>query len=123
MKDLNLKVMSLRIERQFLTFTYILQMSQAQIPRYSLQGLLSFNVSISNAVSQVNVVVKAGGIEQKRYSFTNQPIHAIQEVIHGQEGIKAGSNVIEFEIVDTPMTETGIIKISDVVLYYYTWPM
>ena len=67
--------------------------------------------------------MKAGGIEQKRYSFTNQPIHAIQEVIHGQEGIKAGSNVIEFEIVDTPMTETGIIKISDVVLYYYTWPM
>lgn len=85
-------------------------------------GVLSFNISISNAASQVNLVVKAGGIELKRYSFTNQPIHAMQEVFYGQGGLKAGRNVIEFEIVDTPMTETGVIKISDAIVYYSTWP-
>jgi hypothetical protein len=52
----------------------------------------------------------------------NQPIHAIQEVLGtAQGGLKAGRNVIEFEIVDTPMTETGVIKISDAVVYYSTW--
>ena len=85
-------------------------------------GVLSFNISISNAASQVNLVVKAGGIELKRYSFTNQTIHAMQEVFYGQESLKAGRNVIEFEIVDTPMTETGVIKISDAVVYYSTYP-
>jgi hypothetical protein len=86
-------------------------------------GVLSFNISISNAASQVNLVVKAGGIELKRYSFTNQTIHATQEVLsNAQVGLKPGKNVIEFEIVDTPMTETGVIRISDAVVYYATYP-
>jgi hypothetical protein len=46
----------------------------------------------------------------------------MQEVFYGQESLKAGRNVIEFEIVDTPMTETGVIKISDAVVYYSTYP-
>lgn len=91
-------------------------------PMQPWMGVLSFNISISNAASHVNLVVKAEGIELKRYSFTNQTIHAIQEVFYGQGGLKPGRNVIEFEIVDTPMTETGVIKISDAVVYYSTYP-
>jgi hypothetical protein len=89
-----------------------------QDPRW---GVLSFNISVNNATSFVNIVVKAGGVELQRYSLTNQPMHAIQEVVIPQGGnIKAGGNVIEFEITDTPTTETGIIRISDVVLWIVT---
>ena len=123
MKELNLKVMNLRIERQFLSMAYILQMSQAQTLRCSLGRECSVSIfQLAMLASQVNLVVKAGGIELKRYSFTNQTIHAIQEVFYGQGGLKAGRNMIEFEIVDTPMTETGVIKISDAVVYYSTYP-
>lgn len=53
--------------------------------------------------------------------MTNQPIHVIQEAVIPQGGnIKAGGNVIEFEITDTPTTETGIVKISDVVFWFDT---
>jgi phage baseplate assembly protein gpV len=84
-----------------------------QDPRWRV---LSFNISVSNATSSVNIVVKAGGVELQRYSLTNQPIHVILETVIPQGGnIKAGGNVIEFKITDTPTTETDIIKISDVV--------
>jgi hypothetical protein len=42
MKDLNLKVMNLIIERQFLNMAYILQMSKAQTIRCCLDGSAQF---------------------------------------------------------------------------------
>lgn len=79
-------------------------------------AVLGFNVSVTNAISpHVNISVKINGVEMQRYSFPNQPTNSIHEAFTGPVNLNEPTNIIEFEIVDTPTTDTAVVKISDVI--------
>lgn len=81
-------------------------------------AILNFNISAANVQSIVNTVVIINTIEIKRYSFSNQSVHTLQEVLSGSSNLKSTGNRVEFEIVDTPLSETGVLAISDIVLWF-----
>ena len=80
--------------------------------------MLGFNISVTNAIAPlVNLSVKINGVEMQRYSFPNQPTNSIHEAFTGPVNLNEPTNVIEFEIVDTPTTDTAVVKISDVIMW------
>jgi hypothetical protein len=81
-------------------------------------GILNFNISAENVQSVVNTVVIINSIEIKRYSFSNQSVHTLQEVLSPSSNLHATGNRVEFEIIDTLLSETGILAISDIVLWF-----
>jgi hypothetical protein len=81
-------------------------------------SVMAFNISVRNANGSINVSIKANGVEMQRYSFSNQPTLSIHEAFAGGINLRENAtNIIEFEIVDTPNEETGIVRISDVVMW------
>lgn len=95
-------------------------------------AILNFNVSASGIAdgtagggtgttipSIINTAVKINGIEIQRYPLSEQVTHSIHEVF-SVEILKNGRNIIEFEIVDTPLSLSGLIKISDSVVWCST---
>src|SRR5215831_14281986 len=74
-------------------------------------AILNFNISAENVQSVVNTVVIINTIEIKRYSFSNQSVHTLQEVLSASSNLHSTGNRVEFEIIDTPMSETGILAI------------
>jgi hypothetical protein len=79
-------------------------------------GVLDFNISLTNAVHSVNAAMKINGVEIQRYSLSNQAPHSTHEVFP-QSLLKQHGSTMEFEIIDTPMSETSVLKISDIVLW------
>ena len=69
--------------------------------------------------SIVNTAVKINWVEIQRYPLSEQVTHSIHEVF-SVEILKNGRNIIEFEIVDTPLSLSGLIKISDAVVWCST---
>jgi hypothetical protein len=53
---------------------------------------LNFNISAANVQSIVNTVVIINTIEIKRYSFSNQSVHTLQEVLSGSSNLKSTGN-------------------------------
>ncbi len=85
---------------------------------FQYPGLLAFNISTANVTSTVNLSVKINGVEIQRLSFKNQPTCALNEVFQPSVNLTPGViNTMEFEIIDTPLTETSVIKISDIIMW------
>lgn len=92
-------------------------------------AILNFNVSASGITDGsaggatetpvpliVNTAVKINGVEIQRYALSEQITHSIHEVF-SVDILKNGKNTIEYEIVDTPLSLAGLIKISDAVIW------
>ena len=82
-------------------------------------AVLAFNMSVTNSTSLVNLTVKLNALELQRYSLMNQPTSAVHEVFVVPTN-PSGISTIDFEIVDTPLTELGVVRISDVVIWAST---
>jgi hypothetical protein len=82
-------------------------------------AVLSFNMSVINSTSVVNITVKLNALELQRYSLKNQPTSAVHEAFTITTN-PSDNSTIDFEIVDTPLTEPGVVRISDVVIWATT---
>jgi hypothetical protein len=80
---------------------------------------LAFNISVTDTDSQANLALSMNGVEIQRYSVKNRPVSSINEFFSANINLTAGANTIEFEIVDTPLTEGAQITISDVLLWVF----
>jgi hypothetical protein len=78
---------------------------------------LAFNISVTDTNSIANLALLINGVEIQRYSLKNRPVSSLHESFDANTNLRGGSNIIEFEIVDTPLTEGAVITISDVLLW------
>jgi hypothetical protein len=79
--------------------------------------VVAFNISVENAASLVNVALKINGVEMQRYSLPNKTIGSIHEAFSGPINLKSGDNTMELQIVDTPVNDASVVRISDVVMW------
>lgn len=116
-QDSTVELKSNVFEERKKSIEYVLNSEPGQV--ISGPAVLAFNLSVVNAVSFVNVTVKINALEMQRYPLTNQPTSTVHEVFMIPTN-PSGNNTIDFEIVDTPLTEVGLVRISDVVIWATT---
>jgi hypothetical protein len=88
-------------------------------PGFNGWAALAFNMSVSNTTSLANLSYSINGVEIQRYSLKDQPTSAINEIFPSWINLQA-TNTLSFEIVDTPLTEGAVVRISDVLLWVNT---